>query len=97
MSEALQPPPSPSAIRDELQQAVINDLLGPAAGPDEEMSEPEYVNIFGVPFTFLPHEEGDGPPPPPEYVGVYKKGDIVGYHRRNSEIAQLETALTAAG
>ena len=28
--------------------------------------EPEYVNIFGVPFTFLPHEGGsDGPPPPP--------------------------------
>ncbi|MCL6556963.1 MAG: DEAD/DEAH box helicase family protein [Burkholderiales bacterium] len=27
--------------------------------------EPEYVNIFGVPFTFLPHEEGEGGPPPP--------------------------------
>ncbi len=27
--------------------------------------KPEYVNIFGVPFTFLPHEEQDGPPPPP--------------------------------
>lgn len=27
--------------------------------------EPEYVNIFGVPFTFLPHESEDGPPPPP--------------------------------
>lgn len=28
---------------------------------------PEYVNIFGVPFTFLPHEttDEDGPPPPP--------------------------------
>jgi type III restriction enzyme len=26
---------------------------------------PEYVNIFGVPFTFLPHEGGEGPPPPP--------------------------------
>jgi len=27
--------------------------------------EPEYVNVFGVPFTFLPHEDvGDGPPPP---------------------------------
>lgn len=25
----------------------------------------EYVNIFGIPFTFLPHEGGDGPPPPP--------------------------------
>ncbi len=30
------------------------------------MFDPEYVNIFGVPFTFLPHEGGeDGPPPPP--------------------------------
>lgn len=27
--------------------------------------DPEYVNIFGVPFTFLPHEGGEGPPPPP--------------------------------
>jgi type III restriction enzyme len=27
--------------------------------------EPEYVNIFGVPFTFLPHEGGEGAPPPP--------------------------------
>lgn len=27
--------------------------------------EAEYVNIFGVPFTFLPHEGGEGPPPPP--------------------------------
>src|SRR5437899_7630024 len=28
--------------------------------------EPEYVNIFGVPFTFLPHEgSADAPPPPP--------------------------------
>jgi type III restriction enzyme len=28
--------------------------------------EAEYVNIFGVPFTFLPHEGGsDGTPPPP--------------------------------
>ena len=28
--------------------------------------EPEYVNIFGVPFTFLPHEGGEsGPPKPP--------------------------------
>ena len=27
--------------------------------------EPEYVNIFGVPFTFLPHESGGGIAPPP--------------------------------
>ena len=30
--------------------------------------EPEYVNIFGVPFTFLPHESNEGDPPkPPEH------------------------------
>jgi len=28
--------------------------------------EPEYVNIFGIPFTFLPHESGDEPNPPGE-------------------------------
>jgi type III restriction enzyme len=32
---------------------------------DTGLFEPEYVNIFGVPFTFLPHESTDGPPPPP--------------------------------
>lgn len=33
---------------------------------DNGLFEAEYVNIFGVPFTFLPHEGGDdGPPPPP--------------------------------
>ncbi|MGB2985664.1 MAG: type III restriction endonuclease subunit R, partial [Phycisphaerae bacterium] len=32
---------------------------------DTGLFEPEYVNIFGIPFTFLPHEGGDGPPPPP--------------------------------
>jgi len=33
--------------------------------PETGFYEAEYVNIFGVPFTFLPHEEQDGPPPPP--------------------------------
>ncbi len=36
--------------------------INPATG----LFDPEYVNIFGVPFTFLPHEgNDDGPPPPP--------------------------------
>ena len=35
--------------------------------PDTDLFEPEYVNVFGVPFTFLPHEGGEnGPPPPPK-------------------------------
>jgi type III restriction enzyme len=36
--------------------------------PSTGLFDPEYVNIFGVPFTFLPHEGGDSdviPPPPP--------------------------------
>ena len=32
---------------------------------EDGLFEAEYVNIFGVPFTFLPHEGGDGDPPPP--------------------------------
>ena len=35
---------------------------------EDGLFQPEYVNIFGVPFTFLPHEdtgEGEIPPPPP--------------------------------
>lgn len=33
---------------------------------DKGFFDPEYVNIFGVPFTFLPHETSqDGPPAPP--------------------------------
>ncbi len=33
--------------------------------PETEMFDPEYVNIFGVPFTFLPHEGGESVPPKP--------------------------------
>jgi type III restriction enzyme len=34
--------------------------------PENGLYEPEYVNIFGIPFTFLPHEsvEGHIPQPP---------------------------------
>ena len=33
--------------------------------PKTGLFEPEHVNIFGIPFTFLPHEGGDDVPPPP--------------------------------
>jgi type III restriction enzyme len=32
---------------------------------DNNLFDAEYVNVFGVPFTFLPHEGGEGPPPRP--------------------------------
>ena len=42
----------------------VRDLPPKKLGVDIDKGfEPEYVNIFGVPFTFLPHEGGhDGPP-----------------------------------
>ena len=44
----------------------VKKTIDPSTGAEIELFEPEYVNIFGVPFTFLPHEGGeDGPPPPP--------------------------------
>jgi type III restriction enzyme len=33
--------------------------------PKTGLFDAEYVNVFGVPFTFLPHEGGDSEPPPP--------------------------------
>ena len=33
--------------------------------PETGLFEPEYVNVFGVPFTFLPHESQEGVVPPP--------------------------------
>jgi len=44
----------------------VKKTADPHTGQEVELFEPEYVNIFGVPFTFLPHEGGqDGPPPTP--------------------------------
>jgi type III restriction enzyme len=49
------------------EQVVGRGLRRTSYEVNEEtgLYEPEYVNIFGVPFTFLPHESEDGLPPPP--------------------------------
>lgn len=48
------------------------DVIDPLSGQTEKRYKPEYVNIFGVPFTFLPHEGDDvGPlPPPPPKIRI---------------------------
>ena len=43
----------------------VKSVVDPLTGAEAELMEPEYVNVFGVPFTFLPHEGGEGSPPPP--------------------------------
>jgi type III restriction enzyme len=50
------------------EQVVGRGLRRTSYETDEKTGrfQAEYVNIFGVPFTFLPHEGGgDEPPPPP--------------------------------
>ncbi|MGB3478059.1 MAG: DEAD/DEAH box helicase family protein [bacterium] len=49
------------------EQVVGRGLRRTSYEVDKEsgLFEAEYVNIFGIPFTFLPHEAKDGPPPPP--------------------------------
>jgi type III restriction enzyme len=53
----------------------------PITGEEVELFDPEYVNIFGVPFTFLPHEGGtDGPlPPPPPKTRIAPEREKVGF------------------
>ena len=57
--------------------------------PETGLFEPEYVNIFGVPFTFLPHEGGDGPPPPPP---TPKTRDRAGARARRSSRSRGRTS-----
>lgn len=52
MPSANHPPvltrPSAAQLRDELETLVINDLLGPAAGPTEEVDEPQITERYLV-------------------------------------------------
>jgi type III restriction enzyme len=48
------------------EQVVGRGLRRTSYEPGEDgLFQPEYVNIFGIPFTFLPHEGEDGGPLPP--------------------------------
>ena len=47
------------------------------ADPDTGLFKPEHVNIFGVPFTFLPHESAEGviPEPPTPKTAIEPVAD----------------------
>jgi len=46
---------------------------------------------------YVPHVPDWDEWEPPEYVGVFKEGDIVGYHCRDGEIERLQKLLDDAG
>ena len=59
------------------EQVVGRGLRRTSYELENGMFPPEYVNIFGVPFTFLPHEspEEDGPAEPPRTVHEIEPDD----------------------
>ena len=64
----------------------VNDETG--------MFEPEYVNIFGVPFTFLPHESDESvtPKPPTPKTAVEPVADKVAFEITWPNIIRIEHA-----
>src|SRR6185503_15187635 len=55
----------------DIEQGGIGDEEEPSKGKGAGTMQlpfqfkPEYVNVFGVPFTFMPHEEAGAEAPPP--------------------------------
>ncbi len=63
---------------------------------DTNLFEPEYVNVFGVPFTFLPHEDGEGQPPPPPPTTLIEPDPVKIKHRISwPNIVQIHTSFTS--
>ncbi len=62
--------------------------------PSTGLLTPEYVNVFGVPFRFLPHE-GDGTPPPPVRPTTRVEPDAGkrGFEIRFPNVVRIERAL----
>ena len=48
MSNFLKSVPSPTKIREELEQMVLKDLLGSVGGPEEEIDEPSVRDRYLV-------------------------------------------------
>jgi len=63
--------------------------LDPATG----LFPPEYVNVFGVPFSFLPHEaEGGDPPPVPAKTAIEPDADKAAFEIRWPNVLRIDHA-----
>ncbi len=62
---------------------------------DDGMFNVEYVSIFGVPFSFLPHEGSTSTPPKPPPTEIRPILDNIGYEISWPNIARIETVITS--
>jgi hypothetical protein len=65
-------PPSSSRLRDELEAMVIRDLLGPAAGPDEELTEDRVRDRYLI--GMLAPEKEQTVPEEQDELGIAEEG-----------------------
>lgn len=64
----------------------------PITGEAQEFFEPEHVNIFGVPFTFLPHESSEDtiPVPPKPKTTVEPDADKASFEIRWPNVVRID-------
>ncbi len=59
MTNVLNSIPAPMKIREELERMVLNDLIGPVSGPDEEIAEPSVRDRYLVGMLAPRGQKGD--------------------------------------
>ena len=75
-----------------LEHARLALVLGDSAQASKRLDETrELVRATEKPYQ--PHVPDWPQWQPPEYVGVFHEGEIVGYHRRNNEIEALQKSV----
>ena len=63
--------------------------------PETGLFDPEHVNVFGVPFTFLPHEQHDDavPAPPQPKTAVHPVPEKAQYELRWPNVVRIDRVL----
>ena len=79
-------------IQAALERARLALVLGDREQAKEKLDKAcELIRQTEKPY--VPHKPDWEDWEPPEYIGVFKEGDIVGYHCRNGEIDALRKAI----
>ena len=75
-----------------LERTRLPLVLGDKKQAKEKLDETRDL-IRQTEKPYVQHEPDWADWDPPDYIGVFKEGDIVGYHRRNPEIEALQQAI----
>ncbi len=81
-------------IDEAMERAWLNFAMGDPDGTRKSLDHARRL-IRQTEKPYRPHRPDWRDWHPSAYVGVFEPGEIIGYHRRNREIALLEEALSA--